>query len=433
MTATIAATAFAALTALLLIRSRSRRLLIRPRPRRLPTRSGSATTHARSAISPSQRSTSLARSAATVSQRAATLSQRAATPSGRAATPDRLVGPPLPRATTHDRLASSPLRRAATRDRWADSPAPVGAAIRASAAFRMGIGASAGAVSAGIISAGAVGAGAVGAGVGGAGVGGAVWVGADALSLVGADRRLARALGGRGPGRRVLVGLLVIGPLVLAVAATVVGGQAAVLLLAATVVAGAVSGMRRRSRRRAEAAARRGRVIEACGVLASDLRAGRVPLDALDGAATVCPELAAAVSAARLGGDVPDVLDEVAALPGASGLRALGAAWRVAEQSGAAFAGVAERVADALRGDELVRRQVSAGLAGARATARLLAGLPVLGLGLGYAVGADPLRFLGGTPIGWLCLILGILLAATGLAWVERLADSCENPDGGAA
>lgn len=428
MTATIAATAFAALTALILIRSRSRRLLIRPRPRRLPTRSGSATSHSRSATSPSQRPTSLAPSAATVSQRAATLSQRAATPSGRAATPDRLVGPPLPRATTHDRLASSPLRRAATRDRWADSPAPVGAAIRASAAFRMGIGASAGAVSAGIISAGAV-----GAGVGGAGGGGAVWVGADALSLVGADRRLARALGGRGPGRRVLVGLLVIGPLVLAVAATVVGGQAAVLLLAATVVAGAVSGMRRRSRRRAEAAARRGRVIEACGVLASDLRAGRVPLDALDGAATVCPELAAAVSAARLGGDVPDVLDEVAALPGASGLRALGAAWRVAEQSGAAFAGVAERVADALRGDELVRRQVSAGLAGARATARLLAGLPVLGLGLGYAVGADPLRFLGGTPIGWLCLILGILLAATGLAWVERLADSCENPDGGAA
>jgi tight adherence protein B len=107
-------------------------------------------------------------------------------------------------------------------------------------------------------------------------------------------------------------------------------------------------------------------------------------------------------------------------------LRALGAGWRVAEQSGAALAAVAERIADALRGEEQVRRQVVAGLAGTRATGRLLAGLPVLGLGLGYAVGAHPIGFLTGTLVGWLCLSVGLVLAAAGMAWIERLADSCE-------
>jgi tight adherence protein B len=74
-----------------------------------------------------------------------------------------------------------------------------------------------------------------------------------------------------------------------------------------------------------------------------------------------------------------------------------------------------------------VRRQVSAGLAGARATARLLASLPILGLCLGYAVGARPLTFLTGTQVGWLCLAVGLALAGVGLFWVERLADACED------
>jgi tight adherence protein B len=230
-------------------------------------------------------------------------------------------------------------------------------------------------------------------------------------------RRSARGAGRRG---RVAVGggLVVVGAVVL--------GRLTLIVL---VVAGAAAGLhrlRQHARRRAVAVACRARVIEACGVLASDLRAGRVPGDALAGAATMCPELGPAATAARLGDDVPAALDLAAATPGASGLRALGAGWRVAEQSGAAVAAVAERIADALRREEQVRRQVVAGLAGTRATGRLLAGLPVLGLGLGYAVGAHPLDFLTGTPIGWLCLSAGLILAGAGMAWIERLADSCE-------
>lgn len=204
------------------------------------------------------------------------------------------------------------------------------------------------------------------------------------------------------------------------------GARVLVSAVAMGVVLGMVAGMRARQRRRRAAAARRGQVIEACGVLAADLRAGRTPQDALQGAATVCRDLQVAAAAARLGGDVGAALDLAAGSPGAAGLRALGAAWRVADRSGSAFATIVERLADSLRADEAVRRQVSAGLAGTRSTARLLAGLPLFGTVLGYGIGADPVAFLTGTPIGWTCLLLGLTLAVLGLAWVERLAESCE-------
>lgn len=206
----------------------------------------------------------------------------------------------------------------------------------------------------------------------------------------------------------------------------VAGMRALVSLFAVGAIAWLVTVLRSQQQRRASAAACRARVIEACGVLAADLRAGRTVQDALDGAATVCPELGPAVATARLGGDVGAVLDEAAAAPGAGGLRTLGAAWRVSEQSGAAFAAVVERLSHSLRADESTRRQVSAGLGGTRATARLLAGLPLLGTLLGYAIGADPLAFLTGSPIGWVCLIAGITLGGLGLLWVERLAGACE-------
>lgn len=220
---------------------------------------------------------------------------------------------------------------------------------------------------------------------------------------------------------------------VAAVVAGLVGAQVAVVLVTGQLVVEVAVWLRSGARRRAEVSTRRGQVIEACAVLAAELRAGRIPREALDAAATACAELAEAVAVARLGGDVATVLDRIAVAPGAGGLRALAAAWRVAEQSGSAFAAVAERIADSLRADELVRRQVSAGLAGARATARLLAGLPVLGIGLGQLVGADPLTFLTGRPYGRVCLMSGLLLATVGLAWVERLADSCERRTGASA
>jgi tight adherence protein B len=226
--------------------------------------------------------------------------------------------------------------------------------------------------------------------------------------------------------RRRRAGLLVI--VVAVVLAMTAQVDERVLAIGCTGLAVAFVGMRLRAhrQRRAAAVTRRATVIEACGVLGAELRAGRTPQDALDSAATVCAELRPAAASARLAGDVGLALDQASAVPGAGGLAALAAAWRVAERSGSAFAGIVERIADSLRADDAVRRQVSAGLAGTRSTARLLAGLPLAGIALGYAVGASPLAFLTGSPIGWACLATGLGLAALGLAWVERLADSCE-------
>ncbi|TDD43376.1 type II secretion system protein [Kribbella antibiotica] len=179
---------------------------------------------------------------------------------------------------------------------------------------------------------------------------------------------------------------------------------------------------REQHRRQAVTTARRTTVIEALDVLAADLAAGRPPIDALGGAATITPDLQPAHLAAKLGGDVPAALELAAQSPGSAGLRALAATWRVAEESGAAFATLTERLADSLRADEAIHRQTAAGLAGARSSARILAALPLFGTALGYSLGANPLGFLTATPSGWICLTAGLALTAAGLHWTTRLA-----------
>jgi tight adherence protein B len=201
----------------------------------------------------------------------------------------------------------------------------------------------------------------------------------------------------------------------------VVGLGALVTAIAVLLLAGTAVGLRARRRAARAAAARRARVIEACAVLSAELRAGRPPQAALAAAAEVCAELASAAEIAKLGGDVGTALTQASAAPGAGGLAALGAAWRVVERSGVALSSVAARLADSLRADEAAGRQATAALAGARSTARLLAGLPLLGTGLGQLLGARPLAFLTGTPPGWFCLLTGVALMIAGLTWVERL------------
>ncbi len=62
-------------------------------------------------------------------------------------------------------------------------------------------------------------------------------------------------------------------------------------------------------------------------------------------------------------------------------------------------------------------------MAGARATAVILAGLPLLGILLGQLIGAQPLSFLlSGHAGGWL-LVVGLALACGGLLWSDRITD----------
>ncbi|MGW5901856.1 type II secretion system F family protein [Streptomyces althioticus] len=171
-------------------------------------------------------------------------------------------------------------------------------------------------------------------------------------------------------------------------------------------------------------------VVALCGALAGELRAGRQPGEALLQAARDSGGLgdhqAAVLAAARFGGDVPGALTAAARQPGAEGLRGLAACWRVAVDQGAGLADGLDRLEAALRAERDQRADLRAQLSGARATAVMLAGLPVVGLALGATLGADPLHVLLHTPSGTVCLAAGGVLEGLGLWWALRIVRGAE-------
>ncbi|MCH5675125.1 type II secretion system F family protein [Streptomyces gilvus] len=177
-----------------------------------------------------------------------------------------------------------------------------------------------------------------------------------------------------------------------------------------------VAGQARRARE-----SRGNAVIALCSALAGEVRAGRQPGEALLRAARDSGGLgdaqAAVLAAARFGGDVPGALSGAARQPGAEGLLGLAACWRVAVDQGAGLAAGLDRLEAALRAERDQRADLRAQLAGARSTALMLAGLPVLGLLLGTALGADPLHVLLHSGAGLGCLLIGGLLEGLGMWW----------------
>lgn len=200
----------------------------------------------------------------------------------------------------------------------------------------------------------------------------------------------------------------------------------AVLGVTAVAVGWAATTLWRRSRARGERHARRSRVVGLCDALTAELQSGAPPPVALATVAHEWPELRPVRDAADLGADVPAVFRRLAGRPGGEPLAAVAAGWEVATRSGAGLAKVLDRIAAVLRDDQDVRREVTASLASPRATALMLAVLPLFGLGLGTSIGADPLGVLLESLPGALCLALGCALAVGGLFWVERIADRAE-------
>jgi len=177
---------------------------------------------------------------------------------------------------------------------------------------------------------------------------------------------------------------------------------------------------RRVAARAGEATA--GRMAEVCDLIASELAAGRPTDHALDEAAAAWPAMRRVADVSRLGGDVPAAFREVAQTPGAGALRLLAAAWTVSQRTGGGLAAATRRVADAVRRDQATQRLVAGELASARATARLVACLPLVALLMGSGAGADPWSFLLRTPWGLASLSLGLAIGYIGLWWIELIA-----------
>jgi tight adherence protein B len=212
---------------------------------------------------------------------------------------------------------------------------------------------------------------------------------------------------------------------VVAVALAVVVPVSAVI--AAAVVAATLALRRRRRlgrlRRAEESAALQG----ALDVLVGELRIGAHPATAFSVAAgevdgAVAGSLRAVAARARLGADVAAGLRSVAqrsSLPGH--WERIAVCWHLAQTHGLAIATLMRTAhRDIVERDRFSAR-VSAGMAGARTTAAVLAGLPLLGIGLGQLIGADPLRFLLSGGLGGWLLVVGVTLACAGLLWSDRI------------
>ncbi|MGW6056850.1 type II secretion system F family protein [Streptomyces sp. NPDC055189] len=289
------------------------------------------------------------------------------------------------------------------------------------------------------------------------GVAAAACAGSAAWLLVGRDRGLRRARAVLATGGEVTTGDAAWRRAVTCVGGRVrhewwaLAGGAAVALLGESLVPlvlGAAGVPLIRRVRRARGARLRGErraaaVIALCGALAGEVRAGRQPGEALRAAADggfglgdagdragamagLGEARAGVLAAARFGGDVPGALEEAAREPGAQGLLGLAACWRVAVDRGAGLAAGLERLEGALRAERDQRADLRAQLAGARSTAVMLAGLPVLGLLMGGALGASPLRVLLHTGAGLGCLAVGGVLEGVGVWWALRIVRGAE-------
>jgi tight adherence protein B len=102
----------------------------------------------------------------------------------------------------------------------------------------------------------------------------------------------------------------------------------------------------------------------------------------------------------------------------------LGACFEIAEASGCPLADVLTRFAAQLEVEDDAEAARQTALAGPKATVTLLTWLPVLGLGLGMALGVDPLSILLGTPLGMVALAAGVVLTVAGRIWSARLVRS---------
>lgn len=167
---------------------------------------------------------------------------------------------------------------------------------------------------------------------------------------------------------------------------------------------------------------------------AAQLRAGS-PVDAalrdaLADTPSVAPALARTAAAVSIAGDVGAALrtdaEQVGDAVARSGLRAAAACWSVAQSNGGRLADALDRVADGMRADETHRAHVRAQLAGPRATARLLAGLPLFAALMSSGLGLSPLHVLLSDGVGRCALAAGVLLDTIGLVWTARLAASAE-------
>ncbi|WP_299572970.1 type II secretion system protein F [uncultured Williamsia sp.] len=220
-------------------------------------------------------------------------------------------------------------------------------------------------------------------------------------------------------------------------ALVVVGAAAGV---AAGIATAAVLRQRRRRRRDRARDAELDAVLDAVTVIVAEMSVGAHPARACrqaaddlarrastDGVAPTLDVVTAMAGRAELGGDVAAGLQSVGGDRSQAWHR-IAVAWRTAEEHGLPMADLVQSVRDDLVARRRFAERTRASLAGARATSAVLAGLPVLGVLLGEAMGAGPIAVLLGGGLGGILLVVGVVLVVAGLAWTRRITEKVMTP-----
>jgi tight adherence protein B len=200
-------------------------------------------------------------------------------------------------------------------------------------------------------------------------------------------------------------------------------------VLAASVLVATLA-LRIRRRRRSDRGSGESRELEtAIDVLVGELRVGAHPAAAFAVAAqeTTGPVAGACRSVAaraRLGANV------------AAGLRGIGetsvlqahwerlaVCWQLAADHGLAMSALMHAAQRDIAERQRFSGQVRSAMAGARATATILASLPVLSVVMGQLIGARPMAFLLDGRLGGCLLVVGLTLVCGGLLWSDRITD----------
>ncbi|RKT52135.1 type II secretion system F family protein [Saccharothrix australiensis] len=193
-----------------------------------------------------------------------------------------------------------------------------------------------------------------------------------------------------------------------------VGGSVAGALVALTVWRARADRKEERERLAATAS-----IAEGLAAFVAELRSGAHPARAAAGAAEDASPPAVDVfrtiaSTAARGGNVEAAL----AHPDA---RRLARAWRLSSEHGVPLADVLEAVRQDLRQRIGFAHRFHARMAGPRASAAVLAALPVFGVLLGEVTGSGPLDVLTSTTAGQVLLVAGAGLICAGLRWSAHL------------
>ena len=93
----------------------------------------------------------------------------------------------------------------------------------------------------------------------------------------------------------------------------------------------------------------------------------------------------------------------------------------LSSQSGSSVNEALTQVANKLIARRNQEQLIAAELASTKATVFVLAGLPIMGAGMGLILGTDSISWLLGSSAGRVCLVLGIGLELVGWFWIKQL------------